>query len=93
MPRLQCQPFFQLVPSQLDLVLIVIDSGAVVIQHGGIGGIQLERTIEFGQRFVVHSVAPQRHPGHHVDVPVVGRGGQQIGIDMPRRPFAARKSM
>ena len=37
MARLQRQAFFQLVAGQLDLVLVVIDAGAMVIENRRVG--------------------------------------------------------
>ena len=84
MARLEGQAFFQFVSGQLQLVLIVINAGAVVIENGRIGGVQLECAAERDQRFVIHAVAAQRHAGHHVHVPVVGRRGQQVGDAVAR---------
>ena len=92
MARLQRQAFFQLVAGQLDLILIVIDSCAMVVEDRGVGRVQLERAHELVQRFFVHAVSAQRNSGHHVHVPIVGRAGQQAGNAVPRRLLlAARK--
>ena len=92
MARLQRQAFFQLVAGQLDLILVVVDAGAMVVENGRVGGVELERAAEFVERLVVHAVAAQRHAGHHVHVPVVGGAGEQVGDAVPRRLlFAARE--
>ena len=55
-------------------------------------GIELERAVELVERLVVHAVAAQREAGDHVHVPVVGRGGEQVGDAVARRLlFAARE--
>ncbi len=92
MARLEGEALFKLVAGQLDLVLIVIDAGAVVVEDGRAGRVELEGAAEVRERFVVHAVAAQRDAGNHVDVPVVGRGGEQVGDPMAGRLFfAARK--
>ena len=92
MARLERKTFFKLVAGQFNLVLIVINAGAVVIEDSGTGGVELERAAELGQRFLIHAVAAQREAGHHVHVPVVGRARKQVGDAVASRLlFAARE--
>ena len=87
MPRLQRQPLFQLVAGQLDLILIVIHTRPMVVENRRIRGVQLQRPAELKQRLVVHPVAAQRHPGHHMHVPVIGRSRQQVRDSVARGFF------
>ena len=92
MARLQGQALLQFVAGQLDLVLIVVDAGAVVVKDGRAGGVELEGAAELLQRLVVHAVAAQGDAGHHVHVPVVGGAGEQVGDAVARRLlFSARE--
>ena len=91
MARLEREPLFQFVAGQLELVLVVVDAGAVVVENRRVGRIQLERAIELGQRFVVHAVAAQRDAGDHVHIPVVGRDCKQVGDAVARRLFFAAR--
>ena len=76
--RLQREALLDLVAGELELVLILIDARAVVVDDGGIGGVQAQRDVELFERFVVEAVDAQREAGDQVDVPVVGGGGQQV---------------
>ena len=92
MTRLERKTLLEFVAGQLNLVLVVIDARAVVVEDGRVGGIELERTVELEQRLVVHAVAAQRDAGDHVHVPVVGGAGEQVGDAVARRLlFAARE--
>ena len=48
MARLEREALLQLIAGQLDLILIVIDAGAMVVENGRVGRIQLERAVELG---------------------------------------------
>jgi hypothetical protein len=76
--RLQREALFDLVAGQLQLVLVLVDAGAVVVDHRGVGGVQAQRGVELLERLVVHAVDAQGLAGDEVDVPVVGGGLQQV---------------
>ena len=92
MARFQRETLLELVAGQFDLILVVVDARAMVVEDRRVGGVQLESAVELQQRFVVHAVAAQREAGHHVDVPVVGCAREQVRDAVTRRfLFAARK--
>ena len=76
--RLQREAFFDLVAGEFELVLVLIDAGAVVVDDGGVGGVQAQRSIELVERLLVQAVDAQREAGNEMDVPVVGGGLQQV---------------
>ncbi len=69
--RFEGKTFFDLVGGELELVLILIDAGAVVVDHRGVGGVHAERGVELVQGLVVHAVDAEGDAGDHADVPVV----------------------
>ena len=75
---LEREALLQLFFGELELVLILVDAGAVVVDHGGIGGVQAERAIELVEGLLIHAVHAERDAGDHVDVPVVGGGAEKV---------------
>src|SRR3569833_3233617 len=51
----------------------------MVVEDGGVGGIELESAIELDKCFVVHAVAAKSYAGHHVNVPVIRSSGEKVG--------------
>ena len=51
----------------------------MVVEDGRTGWVELESAAELLKRFVVHAVPAQGHAGDHVNVPVVCRGGEEVG--------------
>jgi hypothetical protein len=72
------ETFFDFVGGQLELVLILIDAGAVVVDHCGVGGVHAERGIELIEGLVVHAIDAKGDAGDHADVPVVACGLEEV---------------
>ena len=60
LPRLQRQPLFDLVGGQLQLVLILIDPRAMVVDHRRVRRVLPQRDVELLQRLFVQPVDAQR---------------------------------
>ena len=50
---LKGEALLDLFSGELELVLILIDARAMVVDHGGIGGVEAEREVELVERFLV----------------------------------------
>ena len=69
--RFQGETFFYFVGSQFELVLILVDAGAVVVDHCRVGGVHAQGGVELVEGLVVHAVDAKGDAGDHADVPVV----------------------
>jgi len=76
--RLERQPLLQLLLGQLQLVLVLVDARAVVVDRGRIGGVQLQGPVELRQGVLVHPVQPQGDAGNGVNAPVIRARAQKL---------------
>jgi hypothetical protein len=72
------EAFLDLVAGELELVLILVDAGAVVVDDGGVGGVEAERGVELVEGLLVEAVDAEGEAGDEVDVPVVGGGLEEV---------------
>ena len=76
--RLQREAFLDLLAGQFELVLILVDARAVVVDDGGVRRVEAQRGVELVERLLVEAVDAQGHAGDEVDVPVVGGGLEEV---------------
>ncbi len=76
--RLEGQALFDLVGGKLHLVLVLVDAGAMVVDHRGVGRVHAEGGIELVEGLLVHAVDAEGDAGDHADVPVVAGGLQKM---------------
>ncbi len=78
MAGLEGEAFFDLVGGELHLVLVLVDAGAVVVDHGRVGRVHAEGGVELLEGFLVHAVDAEGMAGDHADVPVVACGLEEV---------------
>ena len=76
--RLKREALFDLVGGQLHLILVLIHTGAMVVDHGRVRRVHAQRGIELLECLVVHAIDAQRLARDKPDIPIIACGLEKV---------------